>query len=121
MYLGSYNKWWAIGLNVKDFGIAAYRYVYNGVEYSNPYPETEIPDYEHENPIIDGVNNFFNKGWGIFLKYAAYLIPVLALISYPLIRKGMQGVFGNKINKHRTLLFFVYLGVLYLVWFMLVR
>lgn len=121
LYLGSYNKWWAIGLNVRDFGVVAYRYIYNGVEYSNPYPETEIPDYEHENPIIDGVNNFFNKGWGIFLKYAAYLIPVLALISYPLIRKGMQGVFGNKINKHRTLLFFVYLGVLYLLWFMLVR
>lgn len=122
LYLGTFSKFWSTGVGAKDFTILQYRYEYKGVEYSNPYPTTLAPEYTPPNRGIkapDWWTKFIGDVWAFVLKYTAYLIPVLALVSYPVIFKGFQGVFGRKINKRRTLGFFIYVALLYLIWFTL--
>lgn len=120
LFLGDHNKLWSVGLNVTDLGILAYRYVYKGVEYSNPYPEVEAIYFEDKHPgdsVLEWIKNLFNNIWKWFVSYIWIGIPILALATFPPILAGFSAVFGNKLKKRRVLLFSIYTAILFIIWF----
>lgn len=123
LYLGTFNKWWSVGLDVKEFGVMSYRYEYKGVEYSNPFPDTETGDLVSKSPLdpfLKWLKNLLNIIWGWIINAVYIAIPIIGLITFPFIFKGLKAVFGKKIHKRRTLLAIVWIGLLFILWFSLV-
>ncbi len=125
LYLGTKNKFWSTAVQVKDFGVLAYRYQYKGVEYSNPYPKFEAPDQPEPEVPIDKIlgwfQNLLDKIWGFFLKISYIGVGLVGLITTPLALKTSSAIFGKKVYKNRFIVSIIWIAALYAAWFALIR
>ena len=124
LYLGTFNKFGSVNLDTQNFAVLKYRYEYKGVEYSNPFPKTEAPsDKENKSPadpVISWFKTIFNKAWGFIVKYVWIAIPIIGLITSPIIIKSFAAIFGRKVYKKRLLIVLGWIGLLMVIWFSLV-
>jgi hypothetical protein len=91
LFLGQYNKVGSDGVAVKDVTYSDFTYVYQGVEYSEPFPQQETPNPPLEYPEDEGKSpSWVFKIWLWILDHPGETITIvvigaIALIFGPLI------------------------------------
>ena len=124
LYLGTFNKFGSVNLDIKNFAVMKYRYEHKGVVYSNPFPKTQAPDNVHNespvDPVIGWFKDLIGKAWSFIVSYSWIAIPFIGLATAPLIINASAAIFGNKVKKKRLLIVIGWIAVLLSVWFLLV-
>lgn len=124
LYLGTFNKFWSVGVGAKEFTVLQYRYIYKGVEYSNPYPKTLAPEYtppDRSAKPPDWFTKLLNDIWEFILQYSWVAIPIIGLSTVGFIYKGIELVNGKKLRKNRLIILIAWIGILMTLWYFLIN
>ena len=124
LYLGTFNKFGSVNLDTRNFAVLKYRYEYKGVQYSNPFPKTTAPDNTENkspaDPVITWFKDLFSGIWSFIVRYAWIAIPIIGLISSPIIIKSLAAIFGRKVYKKRLIIVLGWVSLLLAIWFSLI-
>lgn len=119
LYLGQFDKFWSVGVFTKEFAVINYRYLFDGVEYSNPFPLTEAPDMPEPPSPSDWFWELIDKLWSFFLKYSWIIIVILGIFTAKIPLKAVQVFTGKKYVKHRFWIVIGWIALLVGAWYLI--
>lgn len=119
LFLGTYDKFWSVGVYTEKFAVINYRYLYDGVEYSNPFPITEAPDMSEPSSPGDVVKELLAAIWGFFLKYSWIILIVVGIYTAQFPIKAVQIITGNKKVKNRFWIVTLWTALLLGGWYLI--
>jgi len=96
VFLGQYDKFGSNGVEIKDVVIMNIRYMINGVEYSQPFPDQEIPDMP---PVYPGDPTIPEDPWQAFLREFWKLVSQVYLIFLGVLAYGLMRLFSFVLPK----------------------
>lgn len=107
IFLGQFDKLGSNGVEIKDIVLMNIRYVYEGVEYSKPYPPQLIADSPEIKEPVDIFSEFLDKLWSFVLKF---MIPFFIVVSL-LVSKVLTSILPRKYSRDPKWYWLIAIGI----------
>lgn len=125
LFLGQFDQYFATGIYTKEFAVIQYRYEYQGVIYSNPFPKTNAADAQPikspANSALQWLIDLLNAIWAGFIKYSYIAIPIIGVFTSSIALNFIQKIIGRKRIKYRAAIVLGWSGLLLVLWIVLIN